>query len=98
MATGTVKESEEKRKREETLTEVRRELREAMARYARAELACCGAVRGTSRCWTGGCPGLRRPDAAAAGREAAGGDGAESARGWRSVASVRTSTLPVSLP
>ena len=43
MATGTVKESEEKRKREETLAEARRELREAMARYARAELACCGA-------------------------------------------------------
>ena len=36
MATGTVKESEEKRKREETLAEARRELREAMARYARA--------------------------------------------------------------
>ena len=43
MATGTVKESEEKRKREETLAEARRELREAMAKYARAELACCGA-------------------------------------------------------
>lgn len=42
MATGTVEESEEERKREEAHVELRRELVSAAARYVRSELARSG--------------------------------------------------------
>ena len=46
MATGTVKDSERKRKREEERTEARRELRAASSRLALVERACCEADSG----------------------------------------------------
>ena len=45
MATGTVKESEEKRKREDERAEALRVLASAMARLAKVEMACSGSGR-----------------------------------------------------